>query len=255
MKHAFQHAESVSGHDNLIFFFSFFHARENGLEKSTEGMYRSLLSQMMEKIPGLQHVLSTQRTRNVWPAVLLSNLFCEAVHALKGNRLTCYIDALDECDDAEIRDMIEVFEELTEAATAKRIGFRVCFSSRHYPWISMATYQELILEDQEDHEDDINVYIRNKLRVPTRMKANTVAEIQRRASGIFLWVILVVRILKVDGGWGYAHKPKARLKEIPNGLNELFQDIIHRGTQDGIYLIPKVQWIMFSPCAPRDVVP
>lgn len=78
------------------------------------------------------------------------------------------------------------------------------------------------------------------------MKANTVAEIQRRASGIFLWVILVVRILNVDGDWGYAHKLEARLKEIPNGLNELFQDIIHRGTQDDIYLIPTLQWIMFS---------
>lgn len=163
MKHAFQNAQSVSDHDNLISFF--FPARGNGLEKSTEGMYRSLLSQVMEKFPGLQHVLSTKRSRDVWPSALLSNLFCEAVHALEGNRLTCYIDALDECDDVEILDMIEIFEDLTEASTAKRIGFRVCFSSRHYPRISMATYQELILKDQAGHAGDINVYIRSKLRV------------------------------------------------------------------------------------------
>lgn len=144
--------------------------------------------------------------------------------------------------------MIEVFEELTGLATSKQIQFRVCFSSRHYPRITMAKYQELNLEDQEGHENDITVYIRNKFRVPLpeRSKSHIATQIQQRASGIFLWVVLVVGILNIDADRGHAHKLKARLQEIPIDLKKLFQDIILRGTQEDTYLVPALQWIMFA---------
>ncbi|KAM0705490.1 hypothetical protein Q7P35_006849 [Cladosporium inversicolor] len=142
---------------------------------------------------------------------------------LGDERLTCYIDALDECGEAEIRDMIEFFEELTESAIEESVNFRVCFSSRYYPRISINTCLELILEGQEGHEGDIAAYIQKKLRV-----------------------CLVVRILNEDIDHGDAGKIKTRLKEIPDGLDELFQDIITRGTRDDTHLIPTLQWIMFA---------
>jgi hypothetical protein len=48
-----------------------------------------------------------------------------------------FIDALDECPESEIRDLVEFFEDLSEVAAAKGIRFRVCFSSRHYPNVSL----------------------------------------------------------------------------------------------------------------------
>ncbi|KAM0708540.1 hypothetical protein Q7P35_005192 [Cladosporium inversicolor] len=142
---------------------------------------------------------------------------------LGDERLTCYIDALDECGEAEIRDMIEFFEELTESAIEESVNFRVCFSSCHYPRILINTCLELILEGQEGHEGDIAAYIQKKLRVSARSKSAMAVEIQERA----------------DVG-----KIKTRLKEIPDGLDKLFQDIITRGTRDDTYLIPTLQWII-----------
>jgi hypothetical protein len=244
MKWAFQYAQKSHGDDALISFF--FNARGGGLERSTEGMYRSLIAQMLEKVPKLQIVLDEQRQRDNWPVEVLSGLFREAVMLLGNDGLTCYIDALDECSEAEIRDMIEVFEELTESAIVESINFRVCFSSRHYPRISIDACLELVLEGQEGHEGDIAAYIQRKLKTSARSKSEMAVEIQKRASGIFLWVCLVVRILNEDVDRGDAGKIKTRLKEIPDGLDKLFQDIITRGTREDTHLIPTLQWIMFT---------
>ena len=113
MKWAFQYAQKSHREDIIISFF--FNARGGErLERSTEGMYRSLLVQLLEKVMRLQNVLDEQRPRDNWPVEVLSGLFREAVMTLGDACLTCYIDALDECSEAEIRDMIEFFEELTE---------------------------------------------------------------------------------------------------------------------------------------------
>jgi ankyrin repeat protein len=244
MKWVFLYAKKSHGDDALISFF--FNARGGSLERSTEGMYRSLLAQVLEKIPRLQSVLDEQRQRDDWPVEVLSGLFREAVMLLGNDGLTCYIDALDECSETEVRDMIGVFEELTESATAESINFRVCFSSRHYPRISIDTCLELILEGQGGHEGDIAAYIQKKLKVSARSKSEMAVEIQKRASGIFLWVCLVVRILNEDVDRGDAGKIKTRLREIPDGLDRLFRDIITRGTRDDTHLIPTLQWIMFA---------
>lgn len=243
-KWALQEAEKSRGDDTLVAFF--FNARGDVLEKSTEGMYRSLIAQLLEKVPRLQRVLDKQRERDSWPIEIVSGLFREAVIALGTDRLTCYIDALDECSETEICNMIEFFEELTESAIAESVHFRVCFSSRHYPHISIVTCLELVLEGQEGHEGDIAAYIQRKLKVSARSKSEMAFEIQRRASGIFLWVCLVIRILNEDIDHGDASKIKTRLKEIPDGLDELFRDIIERGTRKDTHLIPTLQWIMFA---------
>jgi ankyrin repeat protein len=244
MKWMFQYTQKSHRDDTLVSFF--FNARGEGLEKSTEGMYRSLLVQLLEKVPRLQSVLDKQRQRDSWPVEMLSGLFREAVMAIGDDRLTCYIDALDECSEAEIRSMIEVFEELTESAIAESVNFRVCFSSRHYPRISIDTCLEVVLEGQEGHESDIAAYIQKRLKVSARSKSEMAIEIQKRASGIFLWVCLVIRILNEVIDRGDASKIKTRLKEIPDGLDELFQDIITRGTREDTHLIPTLLWIMFT---------
>jgi hypothetical protein len=244
IKWAFQYTQNYCGDGKLISFF--FNARGEGLERSTEGMYRSLLAQLLEEVPRLQSVLDKQRQRDSWPIEMLSGLFREAVMALGEDRLTCYIDALDECSEAEIRNMIEVFEDLTESAIAESVNFRVCFSSRHYPCISIDTCLELVIEGQEGHESDIAAYIQKRLKVSARSKSEMAVEIRQRASGIFLWVCLVIRILNEDIDHGDASKIKTRLKEIPDGLDELFQDIITRGTREDTHLIPTLQWIMFT---------
>ena len=86
------------------------------MEKSTIGMYRSLLVQLFEKIPELLSVFDSPdlpvasfKAGFHWNVELLKRLFEEAIGKLGESSVVCYIDALDECNEVEIRDMIQFF--------------------------------------------------------------------------------------------------------------------------------------------------
>lgn len=124
----------------------FFNARGNEFEKSTLGLYRSLLFNLFHleldlrkaldhcRNSGYHHVLESG-----WELQMLKEVFEEAVKLLQtqGKQLFCYVDALDECPEDDVQDMVSYFEDLV-ANTDSR-NFRICFSSRHYPQISMRT--------------------------------------------------------------------------------------------------------------------
>lgn len=171
MKFAFHHTREATK-SNLISFF--FNARGDGLEKSTTGMYRSLLLQLLEKIPRVQSTLHLPRQMrqngNIlqWSLESLKLIFEQAIKNLEQSPLTCFIDALDECDEcdeSEIRDMISFFEAVAESAISEGIFFRVCLSSRHYPHITIAKGLTLDLAQQEGHGRDIVSCVKGKLKI------------------------------------------------------------------------------------------
>ncbi|THC97164.1 hypothetical protein EYZ11_003379 [Aspergillus tanneri] len=101
-------------------------------------MYRSLLLQLLEEYPDLHRVLDSfdlQGQNGCPPLNVLKDLFCDAVFLLDQRLFTCFVDALDECDEQQVVDMVQYFEELAERSTARGILLRICFSSRHYPYI------------------------------------------------------------------------------------------------------------------------
>ncbi|KAK1585010.1 uncharacterized protein LY79DRAFT_704988 [Colletotrichum navitas] len=213
----------------------FFNARGEQLQKSTTGMYRSLLFQLIEALPQLRtaldfHALMKRNTRlREWTIELLKELLEEVFRNLKDESVTCFIDALDECDEDQIRDMVSFFESVSENTTAMDIGFQVCFSSRHYPHITISKAASLILEGQEGHKDDIVKYVLSELRIGTSKIAQQVRhELQEKASGVFMWVVLVVGILNKEYDGGRLHRLRQRLRELPGDLNTLFRDILIR---------------------------
>ncbi|KAM0696878.1 hypothetical protein Q7P36_002949 [Cladosporium allicinum] len=252
MKFLVQSASKQLPEDHIISFF--FNARGELLERSLEGLYRGLLHQLLTAVPRLQEVLNHQEiasfAHQAWPLNSLKTLFSEAVAKLGQDRVTCFIDALDECPEAEIRDMIEFLEELSESTAEEDIGLRVCFSSRHYPQITMLKCQPMVLDGQDGHENDIARYVKSKLKV-RKGKTKTAEEVriavQTKAKGIFMWVVLVVRILnkESDRGSNNAELRKC-LDRIPSELHDLFQDILQRGIQHNKYLVPILQWVSFA---------
>jgi ankyrin repeat protein len=245
MKSASQHAQRSPGNGTVISFF-FNGNPETPLATSTEGMYRSLVFQLMEKISRLQPILDKHRRMDHWPVKILSNLFREAVLALRKDRLTCYIDALDQCAELEIRTMLEVFEDLAKSAREDHIDFHVCFSSRHHPNFCTNHSRALVLEDQVGHKNGISTYIQHKLQASVRRKPEIVNEIKRKSSGVFLWVDLVIGILNKDSDDGTVHTIETRLQVIPNKLDDLFQTIVKQGIQEDALFVPTLQCIMFA---------
>jgi hypothetical protein len=130
--------------DKLVISF-FFNARGNEFEKSTLGLYRSLLFNLFKDEPDLQEALDHchRGYHNIlesgWQLQMLKEVFEESITLLqaRGKRLYCFVDALDECPEDDVQEMITDFEDLVSNTDSRY--FRVCFSSRHYPQISIRT--------------------------------------------------------------------------------------------------------------------
>ncbi|KAL6894722.1 hypothetical protein GGI43DRAFT_424618 [Trichoderma evansii] len=229
----------------------FFNARGEYLEKSVSGMYRSLLLQLLEGFPDLQEVFDdpdlVPRSQIDCPSLnVLKNLFHRAVSALGERSFACFIDALDECDEQQVMDLVEYFEDLAEDCTKIGVRLQICFSSRHYPYIDVRLGIRLALEDQDGHAGDLNNYIESNLRI----KDPSIVEELRpkmleKAAGVFLWVVLVVDILNKENRRGRLALKK-RLAETPSGLSELFKDLLRRDNENMEELLLCILWILYA---------
>ncbi|KAE9966187.1 hypothetical protein EG328_009103 [Venturia inaequalis] len=232
----------------------FFNARGAELEKNTIGLYRSLLVQLLDvcpdgqllwNIPGFNFG-SPNATLQTSPE-MLKRLLVHIMRLLHTPNVVLVVDALDECDENEIRDMISLFEELGAEATSKQRELRVLFSSRHYPHITAERSVQLILEDQQGHGQDVQQYVSSKLKAGrAKMVESIRREICNRSSGIFMWVVLVVEILNKVFDHGQVHAVRKKLQEIPDDLNDLFKDILTRDRQNMDEMLLCLQWVLFA---------
>jgi hypothetical protein len=65
-------------------------------------MYRSLLNQLLERFPDLPALVKDLQLRPdqssaAWPKERLEAILLETMLAARPQQLTCYIDAIDEC--------------------------------------------------------------------------------------------------------------------------------------------------------------
>lgn len=255
MKFAFANAMRNTQRDislNPMAISFFFNARGEELEKSVLGMYRSLLVQLLEKNLDIQDVFDSMRLTALhdnefptWDFETVKSLFQQSIQKLGRRSLICFIDALDECDEDQVREMVSFFEELGCLAVSSQLRFRVCFSSRHYPCIVIGNGIELILDGQEGHYQDVVNYVRSELKGGREIDPIR-SEIIEKSSGIFLWVVLVIPILNKEYAKGRIRALRKRLHEIPKGLDELFQSILTRDGQNIDMLILCLQWIIFA---------
>lgn len=261
MKYAVSQTRSSAAPSLVISYF--FNARGEFLEKSTIGLYRSLSWQLFNSIPQLREVFNDPAFTiweslgvQQWPVAFLKELFERAIARLGSASVLCFIDALDECAEAEIRDMVAFFEHLGELALSRKIKFKTCFSSRHYPHITIREGLSLVLEDQEGHSDDIARFLDSELKIghgplvsPIRM------ELQSKATGIFMWLVLVVGILNQEYDRGRVHTLQQKLRDLPSDLHELFRDILMRDQENRGETLLCLQWILHTttPLSPESL--
>ncbi|PSN59120.1 hypothetical protein BS50DRAFT_614690 [Corynespora cassiicola Philippines] len=241
----------------------FFNARGEDIEKSTIRAYRSLLLQLLKQIPALQTVFdslnlltSNFSTDYHWNIESLKMLLEQAIRALGESSVVCFIDALDECEEEQVRDMVQFFERIGDLTVTDGTRFQVCFSSRHYPHITIRRGLELVLEGQEGHTQDIANYVETELKIGKGKTAQQVrVELQEKASGIFMWVVLVVGILNKESDRGQVHTLRRKLQEIPGDLHELFRDILTRDSHNRDGLVLCIQWVLFAkqPLSPEQL--
>ena len=260
MRHVIRIAEEQSRQNKQVIASYFFHGRGAGLQKNAAGLFRSLLHQILQSVPHLLQVFETYFTRRCdtegpfgqkwdWHEKDLVNFFqTEIVEVARTLSVRIYIDALDESGEQSANDVVELFRCVVAKATSLKASISICFSCRHYPFVSLETGSDISVENENDR--DIRKYISDSIGVVIRerAKANKILnQVTQKASGNFQWVVLVLPGILDLYRKG---RPKAITKHIealPSELHELYsgllQDINDDDRQQSIQLM---QWLCFA---------
>jgi ankyrin repeat protein len=269
MKEAYRRAGQQLPAVSPIIAAFFFNARGSRLEKSPLGLFRSVLHQILQR----DHQLLTEMLQNFqekeltrgesggqweWHLAELQYFFKLAFAKPNSHRTMIFVDALDECDERSIRDLVCYFRSVTDFAYVAGSDLNICLSSRHYPAITVQRCPEITVEC--GNKADIVRYVHVKLHDSSQVDStisSLKAQIVRKAFGIFLWVVLVVEMLieMIDDG-KTAKDMEDILNNVPMDLEELFSNLFRTlRPNERPKAVKLLQWVLLAerPLNPADI--
>lgn len=227
-----------SGHNNLMVGSFYFWAAGSEIQRSTEGLFRTLCHQILKRYGHIIPEVSPRRWGElhlVGQASLdftvheLQILLSRSIGCLSPTTRICFfIDGLDEFKGHH-QDLVTYFKDLVSTHPVK-----ICFASR--PWVVFenAFREQPSLKLEDLTHDDRMAYVRSHFEGDVNFKrvqtldpgfaGSLFYKIVKNSEGVFLWVRLVVRSL-LDGmleGDRVSDLQK-RLDAIPKDLEDLFQ--------------------------------
>jgi len=233
MKRALQYTESRFSSERYAILGFFFNARGSALERTPLGLLRSLLHQLLRQDRSLlQEFLPKFREKRMahgsgweWHLKELQDFFSFTVTRSNGHPIYLLIDALDECEKSSVRQVVSFLTTSLDSAQSAGSRLSICLASRHYPNISVPKKLEIWLDGSNDN--DISTCVRAKLPIESREQKELEKRVIEKASGVFLWVKIVVDMLveAKDNG-----EPMIRMREIlercPPELDDLYKDML-----------------------------
>lgn len=217
-------------------------------QRSQAGLLRSLLYDILSQYPELlptvlpaqwaarysAECLGRHSPRESWEFSTLDLAFRALISQTSTSLKLClFIDGLDEYEGNE-DDIAGLFSQVTISENVK-----ICCSSRPHQAFedAFATLPGLRLQDLT--LPDIREYIHDRLEKNVRMQRlndkepeatkELIEEIGNAASGVFLWVRLVVSsLLSGLGKYDDIHYLRMRLRELPEELDDLYHHMIFK---------------------------
>jgi hypothetical protein len=236
------------GHTSAWFFFN---ERGSYIEKSLEGLFRSVVRQLITTNTGLSELVlevyldrvkQPSRQNQTWHVQDLEEALSKILSQRQQDlEIVLFLDALDEYSGPP--EMIADFvQSLVEPVKNSRTVVKALFSSR--PWDAfMASFgQQPGFKMHEETKSDMRRFVLDQLGI-TRATApflssveasldtaakDIVSTIVDRAEGVFLWVKLVVESLLEAGPDATAPQLEELLQALPDGLEELYERTIQR---------------------------
>lgn len=227
----------------------YFWSSGSPLQRSQEGLLRCLLYQILSQAPEMipnavprrwQTASDSPRTTEPWDRREISDAFSNIINGNPLNVNICFfIDGLDEYGGSDLNNGesdLDLVSQLKKLASSPRI--KLCLSSR-----PRNVFQNHLIGDESHHitlhnhtAKDIEQFVRLRIenvRQLIDINPPDLEELQsmiaERSSGVFLWVVLVVRDL-LDGLEPPFSMPemKKRLLLLPVSLDDFFQRILNK---------------------------
>ena len=234
------------GHTTAWFFFN---ERGSFIEKSFEGLLRSVLGELIstnEQLAELvlhiyfDRVKQSSKQKQIWHLQDLEY----ALSAILSQRqqdldILLFLDALDEyTGPSEL--IAEFVQSLVQPVVDSKTKLKVLISSR--PWDAFVTGFGRCpgFKMHEQTKGDMRVFVLDQLgatHATTPPLSSTgldstprdiVSTVVDRAEGVFLWVRLVVESLRDAGPDATPQQLEQLLQTLPGGLEELYERTINR---------------------------
>lgn len=236
----------LSGPKKLIITTFFFWRPGSDLQKSIQGLCRSLLYDLLKErpdlIPETMCVDWEQAARSTWHTEAKMNISADSIRAAlkrlvrnkrlyEDHRHCFFIDGLDEHEDthhSDYHDLVKLLRRFSDAADG---DLKLCLSSREEN-VFMAAYSGTpSLRLHELTQFDMRKYVLDRLEHVQNyeLKSRLATIIPAKADGIFFWTSLAVQMVRdklADGESG--EDVEAHLDSLPSGLRALFEHILDR---------------------------
>ncbi|KAK1236982.1 hypothetical protein MKX08_007930 [Trichoderma sp. CBMAI-0020] len=250
MKHTLRHLEkNCSGTHTIAA--HFFNARGDYSEQTPLSMLRSLLYQLLEKepsiyeqfVPSFREKVQKFKTKWKWRESDLKNFLLSEIQHYQSKPLIVLVDALDECEKPHVREVVGLLEILSLEATRAGVSLNICLSSRHYPHISMRKHLQLVVEETSEHNEDIVLYTRDNLVIEDK---EIEEELLEKASGVFMWAVLVIKLLNKAYDEGRIEAMQDTLHNVPRDLEQVFEALLIKDNPDKHETIFMLQFVLLA---------
>ncbi|KAK5443369.1 hypothetical protein LTS15_010714 [Exophiala xenobiotica] len=250
MKHLSQNLRTIVGNDHsnqCEYLWIFFNARGSYLQKSFEGLLRSVLYQLGQKIPSIAQIVGDRcktkepGMRNIWTDGELRSIFELVREQITIDRpVVLFLDALDEFNGfpETIADFLSSLSSST--GQQKTLDIKICFSSR--PWdVFVERFDKCCgIRLQDWTRPDIRRYADVRLqKILDAASLDSISEsiqprrermanyIHENAQGVFLWVTLIL-----DELTKLSHMPPqglyAEMTKFPADLEDYYRFTLDR---------------------------
>ncbi|KEF62369.1 uncharacterized protein A1O9_00341 [Exophiala aquamarina CBS 119918] len=227
----------------------FFNARGGPEEKNAYGLFKALLHQVVGNYPHLSTVLikryklkkrQSGKADVLWSLPELRELLHDVILNAGKTPIEIFVDALDECNETEIRSVVTFFSWCSSDAIAHNTTLRICWSSRHYRHVSVQHHFQILVENM--NSADITLWVQRHLAGGDHLWEHFGAQIVAKANGIFLWSVLVVNKIRKLADKGLPNSKISRvIDDMPSELNELYRNVLETLdpdlTEDAIAMI------------------
>lgn len=259
MKFIVDDLETKSGDSTQIIASYFFHGRGTAMQKAAVGLYRSLLHQLLTKMPQYLASLTEifeERCRQkglpgedwTWGEDELRDKIASIVlKASRGRPITVCVDALDECGSDAATSLVLYARNLVLQARNSGCHLRICFACRYYPSLNATKSNTICVEKQ--NSSDIRSILDTVLQGFAEDSRIAIAgKISERANGVFQWAVLVAsQALKLQFQGARRRVIQKHIEGIPVELHQLYAELLSKVPEDEHGLTLKLfQWLCFS---------
>ena len=262
LKFALAREITAQEQEGFVLMSFFFDGRGAQLQHSLLGFFQSLLYQVVTQVDSLssrfvEHCRSKKASEREpgkgleWNLNELRNLPSSYIHhAIQINHVKIYIDALDECGEAAAIELASYLHTLIpKPSTVERI--HICITCRHYPIIEPLAPSQIIMEARNINAiathisetfENLSAILRSDEMIAVEQ------EILERASGVFQWVVLMLKVaISLRNNGQHPRMIRKRMRDLPTGLDDLYSSMLQEiGMQDQCKASKLMRWVCFA---------